>query len=62
MAATLSALGIFDGKSPEYASAVFIELHKTDQNGEFIVKVFRKNVTDEDTVHAVEMPGKCYST
>ncbi|XP_067931912.1 putative acid phosphatase 5 [Watersipora subatra] len=58
VAATLSALGVFDEKQPEYASAVMIELHNMTTDAEkWEVKVFYKPVTDNNTVLSLSMPG-----
>ena len=57
VAAILSALQLFDGKSPEYATAVIAELHEMSK-GKFIVRLFYKNETSSVTAYPLTLPRK----
>ncbi|KAK6015245.1 histidine acid phosphatase [Ostertagia ostertagi] len=55
LAAMLSAMGIFPEHFPRYSSAVLLELHR--KNGQLIVEVYYKNVTDVDSLYHYNIPG-----
>ena len=57
VAALLSAMGLFNGISPQYASAVVAELHENPKNT-FYVNLFYKNQTYTDTFVPLTLPGK----
>ena len=57
VAALLSALQLFDGKSPEYTATVLAELHETSKDN-FVVRLFYKNETNGDTAHQLQLPSK----
>lgn len=56
VAALLSALGLYDGKSPQYTASVVVELHE-QQVGQFYVNIFYKNVTDNSTAYPLTLPN-----
>ncbi|KAL4222131.1 hypothetical protein ACF0H5_018171 [Mactra antiquata] len=56
VAALLSALGLYDKKSPQYTAMVIAELHE-NPTGKFYVNLFYKNVTDDPTAHLLTLPN-----
>lgn len=54
--ALLSALDLFPGRSPEYASLVLMELHQDTQN-QYYINIFYKNETYNDTAVPLVMRG-----
>lgn len=57
VAALLSALKLYDKKTPQYTATVIVELHQNPK-GEFYVNIYHKNVTDNDTAYLLTLPGK----
>ncbi|XP_060584387.1 lysosomal acid phosphatase-like [Ruditapes philippinarum] len=57
VAALLSALGLYDKKSPMYTATVIVELHEKPANN-YYVNIFYKNVTDNSTAYKLTLP-KC---
>ncbi|RCN48013.1 hypothetical protein ANCCAN_05952 [Ancylostoma caninum] len=55
LAAMLSTLGIYPAEFPRYATAVLLELH--DRNGQLVIEVYHKNMTDVDSVYRYLIPG-----
>ena len=43
VASLLQCLGVFDGDQPDYAGAVFIELHQNEENQYEVVLLYRKS-------------------
>ncbi|XP_045167982.2 lysosomal acid phosphatase-like [Mercenaria mercenaria] len=56
VAAILSALGLYDKKSPQYTATVIVELHEKPANN-YYVNIFHKNVTDNATAYPLTLPN-----